>query len=76
VTKHEHIWIKEQQTGHVVCGWCNTCDGYCKDWRKMKFINEFYYESLGPANDEIAEMAEEAWETQQSKEVKNGRLRG
>ena len=21
--------VREQQTGHVVCGWCGYCDGSC-----------------------------------------------
>ena len=29
---------------------------------KSLFFNDYYYEALGPANDEIQAMAEEAWE--------------
>jgi len=24
--KNGHIWRTEQQSGHKVCAWCNTCD--------------------------------------------------
>lgn len=29
---------------------------------RLQFINDYFYEALGPANDEVAMMADEAWD--------------
>lgn len=57
---------KDPDNIKVECTWCGEGSYWIptpilEELDKLRFINNFLYEALGPANDEIYDMAVDGW---------------